>query len=242
MSELPAAIAILSAGALVRSTLGFGEALVAVPLLALWMPVEKAAPAVVLVSVSIAALVLAQEWRNVQFRGAIRLIGSTMFGIPVGLGLLSSLPAGAVKGALGLMVFGFALYGLRARPRKRLHHDGLAWLFGFGAGVLGGAYGMNGPPLAIYGSLRGWSRDEFRATLQAYFLPAGLAALAGFWLTGAWTRSVSELYFSALPGVVLAVIGGRALQRRIRAESFGAYVYGGLAVTGAVLLSQAALR
>jgi hypothetical protein len=50
--------------------------------------------------------------------------------------------------------------------------------FGFGgalvavplsAGVLGGAYGMNGPPLVIYGSLRGSSPQHFRATLQGYF-------------------------------------------------------------------------
>ena len=31
---------------------------------------------------------------------------------------------------------------------------------------------MNGPPLAIYGSMRRWSAQHFRATLQGYFLPA----------------------------------------------------------------------
>lgn len=29
---------------------------------------------------------------------------------------------------------------------------------------------MNGPPLAIYGSMRRWSAPQFRATMQAYFL------------------------------------------------------------------------
>lgn len=39
---------------------------------------------------------------------------------------------------------------------------------------------MNGPPLAVYGSLRRWSPQRFRATLQGYFLPASLVGLGGY--------------------------------------------------------------
>lgn len=55
---------------LIRSTFGFGEALVGVPLLALRLPVELAAPLAVLVSVVVAAAVVAQDWRGVEFRAA----------------------------------------------------------------------------------------------------------------------------------------------------------------------------
>ena len=44
--------------------------------------------------------------------------------------------------------------------------------FGFFAGILGGAYNTNGPPVVIYGSLRKWSPATFRATLQGYFFMA----------------------------------------------------------------------
>lgn len=232
-------IVILCLGALVRSTLGFGEALVAVPLLALLMPVERAAPVVVLMSVSIATLILIQDWRKVHLQSAAHLIVSTFLGIPVGLWLLHRLPANGVKGGLALIVVAVSIHGLRKRHVRTLGDDRLAWFFGFNAGVLGGAYGMNGPPLALYGALRGWRPEEFRATLQAYFLLAGLAGLVGFWMTGLWTQTVSDIYLSAVPGIVLAVLGGRAIHRRIRPEKFGVYVYGGLAVTGTVLLGQA---
>ena len=43
---------------------------------------------------------------------------------------------------------------------------------------------MNGPPLVIYGALRRWSPQYFRATLQGYFLPATLAGLIGYAATG----------------------------------------------------------
>jgi uncharacterized membrane protein YfcA len=38
------------------------------------------------------------------------------------------------------------------RGGRRWNCTTTAWLLGFGAGVLGGAYGMNGPPLVVYGS------------------------------------------------------------------------------------------
>ena len=40
---------------------------------------------------------------------------------------------------------------------------------GFLAGVLGGAYGMNGPPLAIYGPQRRWTPEFFRPRCKATF-------------------------------------------------------------------------
>ncbi len=43
---------------LIRLALGFGEALIAVPLLALLMPVEVAAPPAALVSITVAVVVI----------------------------------------------------------------------------------------------------------------------------------------------------------------------------------------
>jgi uncharacterized membrane protein YfcA len=231
-------IAILCLATLVRSSLGFGEALIAVPLLALLMPVEQAAPVAVLVSITIALVILLQDWRKVHYSSAGRLILSTLLGIPAGLLLLKTLPEAVVKGVLALIIIAFSAHGLLQRRRRTLEDDRFAWLFGFQAGVLGGAYGMNGPPLAMYGSLRGWKPEYFRATLQAYFLPASLAGMAGYWFTGLWTPAVTHLYIVSLPGVVLAVLLGRAINSRIQPQRFTSYVYAGLAVIGAVLLFQ----
>jgi uncharacterized membrane protein YfcA len=94
------------------------------------------------------------------------------------------------------------LYCLVSRSQYKLKNDRLAWLFGFSAGVLGGAYGMNGPPLVIYGSLRHWSPEYFRATLQGYFLPASLLGMCGYWLAGLWVPAVTRYYLWSLPIVM----------------------------------------
>lgn len=229
---------------LIRSSLGFGEALVAVPLLALCIPLRVAAPLAVLVSITIAAVVVVQDWRHIHLRSVVWLVLATAAGVPLGLHLLIACPEALVKGCLGALILLFALYCLAGRLRFKLERDSQPWLLtcGFAAGILGGAYGMNGPPLVIYGSLRGWSAQHFRATLQAYFLPASMLVMAGYWSSGLWTRAVTVDYLFCLPAVLPAVLLGRIINRRLHSAAFSRYVYIALAGVGVTLLGEAILR
>ncbi|MGH8255413.1 MAG: sulfite exporter TauE/SafE family protein [Steroidobacteraceae bacterium] len=233
-----AVLAVLFLSTFVRSAFGFGEALIAVPLLALIMPVTVAAPVAVLISITVAAVVLLQDWQHVEVRSAGRLVIATLVGTPLGLWLLTRVPEGTVKAGLGLIILGFSLYSLIGRHRAALTNDNLAWTFGFGAGVLGGAYGMNGPPLVMFGTLRGWSPQRFRATLQGYFLPASLMSMVGYWLVGLWKPAVTHYYLLALPGVLLGIVLGRAANGRMDARSFLRYLHVGLAAVGCLLMLQ----
>ncbi len=235
-------VAVILLATLIRSTFGFGEALVAVPLLALRIPIAVAAPVAVLVSVCIAALIVAQDWRHMELRSAGWLIASALLGIPLGLLLLTRASDHAVRLLLGVVIVGFSLYSIGARSKLHLETDHLAWLLGAGfcSGVLGGAYGMNGPPLAVYGALRRWSPQRFRATLQGYFLVASLAGLAGYAAVGLWRPPVTRYFLLSLPCVIVGVLIGRWLNRRLRADTFLTIVYAGLVVTGSILIVQAA--
>lgn len=225
---------------LVRSAFGFGEALIAVPLLAFFLPVRVAAPLAVLVSITIAAVVVAQDWRHIHLRSAGWLILSTLFGIPLGLVLLTRGSEQLIKAGLGGLILLFALFSLAGSLRFRLEHDSRSWLLscGFLAGILGGAYGMNGPPLVIYGSLRNWSAQHFRATLQAYFLPASVLGMCGYLSAGLWTPVVTRDYLLCLPVMLPAVFLGRAINHRLPAAAFSRYVYLGLAAIGLALMMQ----
>jgi uncharacterized membrane protein YfcA len=232
-------ILVLFLATLVRSAFGFGEALISVPLLALVMPIEVAAPTAVLVSITVALVIVIQDWRQVHARSALWLVVPTFVGIPLGLLLLKTLPEAIVEAILGVVVVAFSFHSLTSRRNHELKDDRLAGFFGFTAGVLGGAYGMNGPPLAIYGSLRRWSPEYFRATLQAYFLPASLAGMSGYWFGGLWTPAVNRFFLISLPGVMVAIFVGRAINRRMQSRRFVHYVYVGLMLIGAVLLLKA---
>ncbi len=232
---------VIFAATLIRSVFGFGEALVAVPLLALRLPVNVAAPLAVLVSITVAGVILAQDWRKVHVRSTGWLLLPTFLGIPLGLLLLTSGNQGLIKAALALVIMAFSIYALIGRKPPELHSDNHLWLlvFGFFAGVMGGAYGMNGPPLAIYGAMRRWSAPHFRATLQGYFLPASIVGMAGYWLAGLWVPVVTHYYLTSLPLTLTAVLIGRVINHRLRGDAFLNYVHVGLLVIGGILLCQA---
>jgi uncharacterized membrane protein YfcA len=235
-------VGVIFVATLVRSAFGFGEALVAVPLLALVLPVETAAPVAVLASITVALIAVLQDWRHVHLRSAGLLVLSTLAGIPVGLWVLKAVPEPIVKGSLAALIVGFAIFSLLGRGTHELKNDRFAWAFGFSAGVLGGAYGVNGPPLVIYGSLRKWSPEHFRATLQGYFLPASLVGMFGYWTVGLWTPVVSRFYLWSLPLVIVATLLGRMINRRMKAREFAVYLNVGLILIGILLIVQAIRR
>jgi uncharacterized membrane protein YfcA len=226
---------------LIRSAFGFGEALIAVPLLALCMPLPVAAPLAVLLSITIAAVVVAQDWRHIHLRSAAGLVVATVFGIPLGLLILTNAHQEMAKAGLGILIVLFAACSRMTGDSFRLEHEHrpLLLLSGFLAGVLGGAYGMNGPPLVIYGSLRRWSPQHFRATLQAYFLPASVLGMAGYWSAGLWTHAVTREFLLCVPVMLPAVFLGRAMNRRFSGAAFLKYVYGGLILIGGTLFVEA---
>jgi uncharacterized membrane protein YfcA len=234
-------LSVIFLATLIRSTFGFGEALVAVPLLALRIPVAVAAPLAVLISVTVAGVIIVQDWRKVHVRSAGGLVLATLLGLPLGLLLLTTADARLVKAVLAVVIIAFSTWSLVGRRAPELKDDHKAWLLacGFCGGVLGGAYGMNGPPLVIYGAMRRWSAQHFRATLQGYFLPASAIGMAGYWAAGLWVADVTRYYVWSLPVVLVAVLIGRAINHRMAGHGFLRWVHGGLVVIGVVLMVQA---
>jgi len=228
----------------IRSAFGFGEALVAVPLLALWLPINVAAPLAVLVSITIAAVIVVQDWKKIHGRSTVWLLTATLPGIPLGIMMLTSLHQQTVKAVLGTLIVAFSGYFLLVKQPPELHHDSRPWLLGCGflAGVLGGAYGMNGPPLVIYGAMRRWSAPQFRATLQGYFLPASLLGMVGYLAAGLWVPAVTHYYLLSLPVVLPAIFLGRAVNQKLAGEIFLKLVYCGLMGVGLLLLYQSLHR
>ncbi len=223
---------------LVRSTLGFGESLIAVPLLIVILPVTVAVPLSVLLSIVIALVVVIQDHRKIHLYSAKWLIIFALLGIPLGLLLLVYGSENQVKFGLGAAITGYALYALWRKNGPQLKTDHKGWLFacGFLSGVLGGAYGLNGPPLIVYGNMRQWDAKQFRATLQAYFLPVSFAGVIGYWIKDLLNADVFRYFMVALPAAIPAIFLGRYLNHRLNNESFFRYVYLGLLCIGISIL------
>ncbi len=231
-----AVLTILFLASFTGSAFGFGDALLAMPLLTLAVGLPTAVPLVRLAGSTMSIGILAGAWHRVDLHAAWRLIVASIVGVPLGVLLLQLAPAGIVTAILAVVLIAYGIANLTTLPLPTLESERMSYLFGFVAGILGGAYNTNGPPIVMYGVMRGWSPKRFRATLQGYFLPTGFAVLVGQALAGFYTREIWQLYAYSLPVIGTAVLAGGWVNRRFEAEQFERIVYALLVAIGVVLL------
>ncbi|MBU1001666.1 MAG: sulfite exporter TauE/SafE family protein [Proteobacteria bacterium] len=200
----------------IQGTAGFGFAFFSVPLLALLLDFRVAVPTLVLLAQVLNLIILSQHHFRADWKKSV--LPLTLFslpGIPVGVWLLTWLDVRLLQGSLGVILVFYALYQWLAKPAPRVLSR--AWMVcaGFLAGCLGGALNSQGPPVLVYTSLQPWSKDLVKGTLTAFFFTTGLAVVATQAYQGLITPEVTHLAAVCLPFLLVGVLVGRALYKRL---------------------------
>lgn len=228
---------ILFVAAFTKAVLGFGESLLAMPLLTLALGVQTATPLVGLVATSLTLLLLWQGRRQIEFRSAWRVMVAAVLGIPLGVWGLRTLPAQWVSLGLGAVLILVGIYNLVRSGITVEIGSRWGYVFGFVGGVLGGAYNTGGPPIVMYGTLRRWPAGKFQATLQSCLLPLSVLTVLSHGIAGLWTAWVVQLYVLTLPVVLLAFWSGRRWGSTLSGPRFERLVYTALIALGVMLLT-----
>ena len=231
-----AIVLVVFAGALTRATFGFGEAVVSMPLLAL-LPIglPTAASLIGLAGLTVAVFSSGRGVRAMDRGAFLRLCAGTAFGIPLGILLLRIVPRATASTVLGVLLVLYGVYALIPTAPTGTVSPRWAYPTGALAGALGSAYNLNGMPVVVFGTLRGWAPPVFRGTLQAHFLFSGVLVVAGQALGGLWTAELPRLFALSLPAIGVATLAGHRLHARIQPHQFERAVYILVAVLGLVL-------
>ncbi|NEP58677.1 MAG: sulfite exporter TauE/SafE family protein [Symploca sp. SIO2G7] len=229
-------VAIFFIAILLRSIFGFGDALIAMPLLSLVLGIKVAAPLFALCALSAAFTLMVTNWHNIDFKPALQLFFSTLFGIPLGVLLIQIMPEKFVL--IGLGLFLITLGSSQLLSIKLPKPDETIWVycFGFVAGILGSAYNVNGAAIVSYATLCQWAPEKTRATLQGYFFPAGLMIVASHALSGLLTLEVLRLYIWVIPAILIATVLGNKIQQRMSTQRFERLLFVLLIILGFRLL------
>ncbi|MGD2039258.1 MAG: sulfite exporter TauE/SafE family protein [Anaerolineae bacterium] len=206
--------------AFVQSLSGFGFAVLIMPLVTLMLGLRTAAPLVAAIALTVYAINVLRFRHAINRGEVLRLAAASALGIPVGIWILSSLDEGLVQQVLGLMLITFALYNLVRPAGQRVLSRYWVYPSGFLAGCLGGAYNTPGPPAIVYGTLRRWSRDEFRAALQTLFLINATLVVASHFLARHMTVQILDLYLYALPALGLGIFLASRVDRKVNRYHF----------------------
>lgn len=202
---------------------GFGFALLAMPIMTLALPVDRALVIVTLLS-SITTVVQAVLLREHTDRVlARRLTIASFAGMPLGLFVLNVVDDRPLRIALGVSVL--IATALLARQVSLAHvGPGLDVGAGFVSGVLNTSLGTNGPPLVFDLQSRGLDPDRFRATIQTVFAAGNLLAVPLFIADGKVTGDGLTGAAIAVPAWVAGLALGRPARRHVAGPRFRALV------------------
>ena len=203
-----------------QSLSGFGLALVSMPLLVPLLGIQTAAPLVAIIAL-FGEIILLVYYREALNIGVLwRLAAASVIGIPLGVLVLRFAPERLILSLLGVIVAGYGLYALLNFRLPELIHPMWAYLAGFAAGLLGGAYNTSGPPVILYGHCRRWSRDSFKSNLQGFFALNSVVILLSHLLAGNYTADVWRLVPFGLGAAVIGILVGTRLDKRLNPDTF----------------------
>ena len=221
MSALFLVTLIMGGAAFLRSTFGFGDALLAMPLLLWFLPAEEAAVLMASIGLVQGGIMLAQERRQLDLRSSSLLLVGALAGVPLGIWSLVYLSQEQIKALAGACLLIYSTQSLLHVNLPRLAHP-RRWsvVAGMCAGFLGASCTMSGPPVVMFGSMARWEPEKFRATLQSFFFPLAVIIVANQALHGLWSRQSAIWIAVALPGMVVGMLAGTICRGRISPTKF----------------------
>ena len=219
---------------------GFGSALVSIPLLVQFMPLQTVVPLVVTVDF------LATMVNGVKFREHVAvaelkwLIPAVSVGILSGVTLLATLPKHAALLMLGGFITAYGFYRLAIRPAVKPVSRWWSIPTGLVGGLLGGLFGVGGPVYATYMAARIHDPSGMRATLSALFSFSTGLRLAVYLISGLLLQpAVWWAFLLLLPAMPVGLAIGYRLHARLTREQVGRFISVLLVVSGISLLWKA---
>ncbi|MFO8023997.1 sulfite exporter TauE/SafE family protein [Thiohalophilus sp.] len=233
-----ASAAILIAAYTFRGITGFGSGLIAIPLLALFLPLTFVLPYISFVDVTASFV---HGWRHRQhtaWREVLTVLPFTVIGVVLALYLLKSLDTSMLVNALGVFVLSFAVYSLVGPTLKRQISARWSVAAGSLGGIVGTLFGTSGPLYVIYYQLRGLPKSVFRSTIATVFLLEGGIRLSGYAVAGLYSREILHWIAASLPLMALGLYIGGHIHTTITQRQFQRAIGILLVISGIALLAK----
>lgn len=140
-----------------------------------------------------------------------------------------------LKRLLGVALVLLSLYFLMMDGKVSLRPS-VKVQFSAGAlsGVLGGLFGMQGPPAVLYFMASEKDKNSYMAMTQLYFLVGNLVMTVFRARNGFLTAAVGEAWLFAIAGVVVGSFFGKRVFDRVSADKLRKIVYFYMLVSGMV--------
>jgi uncharacterized membrane protein YfcA len=226
-------------GSFLNSLVGFGFALVTVPLMALAVGPKEAVVLSAMYGLLSNGGVALRHRGDAEVPVVRRLFIGGLVGMPVGLALLVVVPAAPLQVAISVTVLVSVVVLARGWVIED-PHPAVDLGAGLCSGILNTSVGVSGPPIVMDLHGRGLPKGPFRASAAAYFGLAGVVALVLFAVVGRLDLELAVAAALALPAWPLGAWAGERVHHAFPDDRFRGLVLGLLGLTAVVTLLAAA--
>lgn len=227
----------------IRGYSGFGFALAAVPMLTVVLDPVEAVPLVLLFEIALTLGFLPSLIGLVQWNALGWLVFGALLGTPIGLYILSAVPAEPMRFGLGLLLLVSVLLSWRT-PSGATWHLGAPSKLGIGAlsGLLSGGTAMSGPPIVLYFLAVPVSAAVRRASMMMFFLCSASIAMALGVASELYAGGTFILAAPTLPALVAGAALGATCFRRSKPATHRRLTLVTLAAIAVFALGHASIR
>lgn len=229
-------------GGFVQGCIGFGFGMISLPILLFFFAASTIVPLIAMLGIVNNLYVLYHCRHDVRPWLVLGLWAGAALGMPLGVLFLKTLDGPAIKvfvGALMVVLAAIMISGWQ-RPVKRL--GPAAPPVGMLSGFFGGSTSLAGPPVILFLANQSVPKNQFRATLVAYFAGLAVYALIVFRLNGMLSIDLVKIWLGYLPLIVLGTIAGVRLGDRIPEPRFARLVIICAGFMGVLLVVANALK
>jgi hypothetical protein len=151
---------------------------------------------------------------------SLLLIAAFIPGAFIGAFLLKKSDTEVIMKLLGSILILFSVYKLIAPKISIMVSRIWALPAGFLSGVLGGAFGTDGPPVVVYTAIKPWTKEQAVGMLQSFFMLSNLIILGTYGYHGLLNMSVIRSAAFASPFALAGILLGLKVNRHIHQRHF----------------------
>ena len=239
--EFSIEIFLLAAGAsFIQRTIGFGFGIFIMTALPFLM--SSYAEAVTLsglLSLTSATVVMVKYVKYVNWKRMMPILASFVIFSILAISMLDRIEGAAMRMTLGILLILLSLYFSFFKDRlQNSIRPTRGWQIGTGAasGVMGGLFGMHGPPVVLYLSVSEPDKNHYMGMIQTYAVITNIIMLAVRAFRGFVTPEVGTTYIYALGGLAIGVIAGSWAFHKIPNRIFTYLVYAYIGISGVIIM------
>lgn len=205
----------------IQGITGFGFALIAVPLLSLFIPeLRNITPIIVIYSFLTNIIIVYKARHYVDFKKIIPLVIFGMVATPIGTYILLYVKVSTLKVVIGLIITITALAMLKNFKVKTKNQCISYGIVGLLSGFLNGSTGLGGPPIVLFLTNQNTDKDVFRANLTLYGIATNIFAIILFIIEGIVNTSILNFTILYLPALIIGVLVGIKASAKINEAVF----------------------